>query len=1064
MRSRGLLLVAIAIVGGLAVWWAQQAGAPSAPTPAETDDEHTLIGRPGLAADRPKPKPVTVDAVPAPVREKGPCVIRGKVLHDGKPVVANVQLRTLDGVMTDMRSLMQPVFGTRPPLAETQSEDDGTFRFDDLPAGSYRVRAHADGVVAWQRVFCNAARARTPVTLYLYGGDETLNARAQYADGRPFRGLVSIGLAGAARGGWMPEVATDATGQFRVDGLKPGKATVNFILPATFRSGVSVTLPLEKDHVFVVDEGLTWFAGRVIADDTEEPIASARLAYDAQVDGRRYTSQTTSDDQGAFKLFMPGRQARLWVEKEGFEKLQASTKKDDEGEIVFRLKRRGVVAGRVVRKSDGTPVAGVAVHASGWYTFGLKSPLDVSAEDGSYQGEVGPGRGTLYALGNGWLSEGLSLMKDRSINPLLLELAQGASASRDLVVVRAATIEGVVRDAAGAVVQGAVVAAELPFSTWRGFRHQYVGEENQHATDDEGRFRLVNLVPGFPYHVVARTPEGLPGQNEPPPLASGETRQIEIVVPAERWLPIRVVEKGSGTPVEGATVNARQKGHAASGTTDADGRLRLGPLLPAPLTVSAFHHDFLRPHGFPMQARGDSVADPGASPDTHVMELERGGFFEGSIYTVDGTLHEGDMLGIYAVDGPVKGLGLSGLFPIQGKPFRVGPVPAGTYDLVLVRPAGGHQYRQICRWTAETGDKDLVLRIDPALEEGDEQVTYLDVTGPDGKPAMGFVRVLTKQGVIQNGPFLQMGRFEIRRVPQGTPVWIEIRSVADSARNPLPDILHGPVVLEPGSFPLELKAGTPITGIVRAPDGTPLSGILVTQIATLPDDVAALRSNFASPSRRTDAQGRFSLPGMASTVVLLVDAPANLGLPAPVRVEPSRREVEIRLASGVDYDVRVTDPDGAKLAGVRVTASLAHGTTKRLAVTNADGVATLHGLVPEAVYGLQVGAPPGRSDLCEDLQPRWVAAATTVTLPAGRHVEGLVMDGKSYLPHGTVFWKDPRGVWRREAADMQGKFRITVPTGPVVLVGAPNQCGDRAGGGPAVTVDGNTKAVRLPIR
>jgi len=1051
-----------------ATWWLLSGRERAGDDTLVDTTQGAHAGRPTLHGQAPAAAPMSSGA-PVAARAR-PGAITGKVWRGSRPAQARVEVRDLGGANLDTLSLTRPFFAAGPALAATLAAEDGTFLVVDLPLGNYQVRALAeDGAVGWARAFCHAGTPVAECHVRLVEGSEVIEARATYADGRPFRGQVSA--MGGVGGGFdhLPEVETDAEGGFRIPGLPTGAFQLRFFVAGDFASWFTdLEAPMATGRVFVVDEGLTSLVGRVVADDSEAPISAASIVYDTGRTGpRRYSARTESAPDGSFLLTLPASHASIEVRAPGFATIQAQV---DAGQpLLLRMERVGHVRGRVVSKADGTPVAGVPVHAWNWHTYDVRSPLDVSDAEGRFESDIGPGEGLVYAFGAGWVSAGLSQMTDRGVTPGLVKVGQGETAEVVVEVVPAGHVDGVVLQAMGEPLAGVTVGLELP-ERWRGFNPRWTpGGEGTAVTAADGRFGIGQLVPGFTYTAVTRPTAGIPGRSRSFTAASGETSHVEILIPDERWLTVRVIDKATGQPIAGVRVNATQRPrHAAGGETAADGTLRLGPLLPAPLQLHVRHADYLAPSGAGSgpYAQALQLPDPGPAPEVFVVELEAGGFLTGVVLGADGEPVTTGYLGVFQVGEPAgRSLGLCGLMQMR-KPgaFRLGPVPTGSYDLVLVERAESLRHKQISRWTVRTGEPDLRLVVDPSLTEKDEDQILFRVLGPDGKPASGHARVYGPTRTFVNTEWVREGRLVVTGAAPGTVAWVEIGGPKDADGKPLGGVVHGPVKLEPGVHEIRLAAAPEIRGRVLGPDGGPVVGLLVQAVLVLPADVATVPSTFAVPAVRTDEAGRYTLAGGAAGTQLVLEVPARYALLPPVSVPPTGGDLEIRLVEGRTFEVLVRAEDGAPLAGAAVRASFLPTPPDRRATSDERGVARLSGLGAGTTYTLDVEPPQGRTDLAAETIDAWAAAATTVTLPAGRVVEGRVLRGTAPAGWASVWWKDRRGRWRRTQADNGGRFRFTAAAGGVVSIAAgPAAATRREAAGTALDVEPGANDVVLQL-
>ncbi len=121
----------------------------------------------------------------------------------------------------------------------------------------------------------------------------------------------------------------------------------------------------------------------------------------------------------------------------------------------------------------------------------------------------------------------------------------------------AASIAGRVADAAGRGIGGAGVMVTPPPS--RSSLPARPFARNEVVTDGEGRYLLEEVVAGAPLEVDVTVGMRRVPQVAVPPLAAGETKVVDFVLPlAERWS-CRIVDE-AGNPVAGAEVVAKPVG------------------------------------------------------------------------------------------------------------------------------------------------------------------------------------------------------------------------------------------------------------------------------------------------------------------------------------------------------------------------------------------------------------------------------------------------------------------------------------------------------------------------
>ncbi|MBL8898981.1 MAG: sigma-70 family RNA polymerase sigma factor [Planctomycetes bacterium] len=106
-------------------------------------------------------------------------------------------------------------------IARQRADDSGTFAFENLPDGRYRLEVRADGCEPAQRIFDIEAGAAEPLALRLELG-AALEGVVRDAAGAPVEGALAFAL---TRAGDAP-VRTDAEGRFRFRELGAGAIEV----------------------------------------------------------------------------------------------------------------------------------------------------------------------------------------------------------------------------------------------------------------------------------------------------------------------------------------------------------------------------------------------------------------------------------------------------------------------------------------------------------------------------------------------------------------------------------------------------------------------------------------------------------------------------------------------------------------------------------------------------------------------------------------------------------------------------------------------------------------------
>ncbi|WAS88479.1 MULTISPECIES: carboxypeptidase-like regulatory domain-containing protein [unclassified Corallococcus] len=363
--------------------------------------------------------------------------------HDHSPG----RMRPGDCCFLEMASeyarLVEAREGEAPVLAQTVTEDDGTFVLEGLPTGAVTLWALGDTGAAVQ--------PDIPA-----GGD---NVTLTLEDGVSFSGTVVEALTRAplpgARvtliheaGSRFFDALADARGRFRVGPLPPGRylrvASAQGCQTKAFRENVwldvdvDVTLALRRQHrlegVVLTPEGLPASGLDVHLTPSEEEGA---------------TTTMRSDEQGRFVFEdVPAIPHELWTREDTAHAQASGT---PPGKVVLRMMRFGFMEG-TVRDEQHRPLAGVRVRAQGHPPGDLPDPEVLTDEAGRYR--LGP-------LMNH--SVDLFVQREHYLDRReKIRLGADHPGPWDFTLMRAMLLEGQVVDPRGLPLAGAQVRLDLP--------------------------------------------------------------------------------------------------------------------------------------------------------------------------------------------------------------------------------------------------------------------------------------------------------------------------------------------------------------------------------------------------------------------------------------------------------------------------------------------------------------------------------------------------------------------------------------------------------------------------
>jgi 5-hydroxyisourate hydrolase-like protein (transthyretin family) len=1012
---------------------------------------------------------------------RGEGAIVGTVLRDGAPVAARIAIHVTHvgaGYAPFGRgelALLDLAFGLRPDAASgsVPAGEDGRFAIADLGAGAFRLVAEtADGATGATFALLPVEGARIEVSISVVGGGESLRGRVVWADGRPFRGslrVIPIQIDGRNQFPNMPEgrvVRADAEGRFVATGLSAGPVTVTAYVEEHLVVTGAATLPHDGEYVLTLDAGLVRVVGRVLREGDDAPIPGASVtAVGRSSSQHSVMSRASTGADGRFEVSAPeGTGARLLAIATGFASTAVPAPPAASAEpLVIRLSRGATVTGRVTRDADGDPVAGLTVTATALgsraadHIASVPEPSTTDA-DGRYTiTGASPGEAMVVASGQGHVTKGLEQASREGFNPLAVTLTDGQATTVDLVVTAGARIEGVVLDAGGAPVVGAIVDSR-PRSDGLG----QLAAAAPVATDKEGRFVIDGNVPGLACFLTAEAPGRTTVRAGPVTPVAGTTTTIEVRFAAARFIDVTVVDDAAGTPIAGARLKPRSWGgskfaEVATFTTSSDGRIRVGPMPAGEQRIK------VGAPGYP-----ESELTVRESETSLVVRLKAGRDIAGRVTFADGTPAAG--VTVTREDArmpdPSARTGADGTFLLRSVPAQPVTLRARTSKDGTVHEA---------MVSVEAGTRDVVLRLAPQENEARAGRVVVCVLDPAGKP-VPRARAMWRTKTGSSGTGVTDGRVEWNRTTSpDAEATIEVWGARSADGRPLP---LGPALVRVPFGATELEVRLPaelvVSGTVHAPDGAPVRGILVQAQPVAEGESRWERWGNDAPQARTDDVGTFRLGGLgAEEYDLTFVVPPTYAPVTAVRVRGGDRDVDVRLKAGLTVSVTVHDVDGKPVPDATVS-----GRPRRTgdalrslkvvrdtsATTGVDGVARLSGIDADVTYTLHVAAKS------EDLSPvtldSWTPRDETVTLPRVWIVSGVVRDQAGRpVANAEVMRRVGDDGWNGIGTDEQGRFKLTgLPQGNVVLrakvQGLRRVDGDTTGD---VTVPAGTKDIVLTV-
>ncbi|QDU66905.1 carboxypeptidase regulatory-like domain-containing protein [Engelhardtia mirabilis] len=809
---------------------------------------------------------------------------------------------------------------------------------------------------------------------------------------------------------------TGADGSFTLGGVPPGEVDVVAWAPGHLplhRAGVAVA-PGGSADVGELRLGTgPILRGRVV-DTAGQPIPDVRLRWD-MVDWRSLDLDfsfapflyqaldeflfPTTDADGRFEAGpFAGRPAyELWLLATGFgwERYRWDPAREA-GEVEIVLTRGGAVEGIVIDSERAKPVTSFTIESSLRVEEAFDAPSPLNPFSGGAEVEHPEGRFRLDGLLPGPRSIVVSAEGYRAERISDLAIVEGETLKGVIVKLKPGlSLTGTVVDAQGQPVGGAVV---VPFDdrgrALSGPRREaledtpleFLDELRRRApvdiatglgvfasgsdlTDAAGRFELTGLAPGT-VEVTAVHRDHAPSSAELVVLVEGEEApDLTLELRLGSTIEGRVTDLRGG-PVPGAVVLAARAPNRGSGgrtgvyqsTTDAGGDYRMDNVVAGSYFVALTRGDealdpmsFLSSLGFDLvtvptegTVRLDLVDRSAAA--TRVYGVVRGG---GQAVSGGGLLafdFDGDNL--LGLDVKITRVGADGAYEFPG-------LAPGTYRFLY---QSGRNESALEVEVPELPEVRLDVDLPSGRIEGKvvdartgDPLERFEVTARRERSSQGqglLGGLLARQSSDENDYTDAEGAFAFDDLEPGT--WTLVARPSRWTRPSGSFAPSEPLVVELGDgrtesgLRIELDAGASLEGWVVDEYGAPVPGADVT-VVPRGDGSFDLRVT------ETDAQGRFTLSGLAAGLVDLVAEVADL---APARLEnvtvgpePTGR-IEIVVTRGTELRVRAL-VDGAPAPGAvgrvervgsnpaerqRVAESLFRGVVDGRGVAGTDGV------------------------------------------------------------------------------------------------------------------------------
>ena len=596
MTRRRIALVGIlAVLLGIAVWLGGRAlrgggaGGPSAvdgPHTSPVDRARALRARPGT-------------------RDVGTFRLEGQVIdRDDRPVAgASVGI------------------DTKPPRV-IETEADGSFVFEGIPGGIYRVGASKDDLRA-DAVSVRVGPTTEPLTLRLRRGNALL-VRVQDDDGAPIAG------ARVYRHGIIErDQRTGADGTTLLRGLSAAWERVMIEAEGFAPGWIGTPMPkrseLPIERVVILRRGAP--VRGVVLDPDGAPIEGARIAI-----GQSELHVVSAAD-GSWEMMVSAGSRTFVATADGYaagssgpHELDGLTPMDG---VVLELGRGLVVHGMVVDE-DGAPAGGAKVACAIGYT----SRHVWADEDGRF---------ALTGLRDG-VHAIAAFDGERGSEVVRVEAAEQTSDLR-LVVVDT-IIRGVVVDEADEPVAGVEIWA------MGGDVGSMIDGDDHATTSSSGEFVIGPLVPGR-YRLTPAYPGGHATRLFSPEVeARTGDRDVRVVLPSAGGVRGRVTRAGRVVPSFVVAVDdfKRPDYRNAEVFANPDGAFEIGPLAPGT------YHLAIAGDGFPRHTLWKLRVETGQMLDLGAIDVPDGRTVRGRVVMSTGQ----PVAGAHVEAGPDLDRGLPG--------------------------------------------------------------------------------------------------------------------------------------------------------------------------------------------------------------------------------------------------------------------------------------------------------------------------------------------------------------------------------------------------------------------
>jgi len=737
-------------------------------------------------------------------------------------------------------------------LASARSTDaQGRARLASRPGG-YLVAVRAPGYgLVLRDVVRPYGEARTLLRLSLEPG-QTLTGRTVEAGTKDPLPLVELTLTAYGRDeqeAWQNVeapaeeriyAASDARGDFRVEGLAPGSymleaKAVGHVRAVQRRVRVPAAGPLTVElQAAGVIEGF-------VVDAQGRPASGAEVHV-----GGRVPEVVTTGAGGGFSVEVdPGSHivsAKRGSEAGGLATPVIVSAGKTVRDLRIQLGQSATMEGRVVARSTGAPIEGARVDVSPYGNSGDSGRAVTDATGAFSVGDLAPGSYDLVVSAQGYAE----------LTRRALTVGAGERFPLELQLAGTGAVEGYVRDSAGQPVVGAQVASN---NRWGGT----LGSTPMEArADAEGHYRLEGL-PAGPLGLTARRDGATIGVQHLVEVVEDSTVTRDFTLEEPGTVEGKVIAAHGSLPTEPLVVLAYPRESTAQVPTD---------FRPIEVSPSGTFRMTLQPGTYQLrvalserwpfgniETKWVNVKGGATVPVEVIWEAdsrEQDGL-QGTVLEPDGTPSPEAFVSLLPEEAP-EGARMNAPTDAQGRfSFSLSEEEASTPGRFKLIARNGGRLGELRG--VKPGERSLVVKLQPA-----EVVRGRVLRASSGEPVKGFTLFIESQDLrsfMMDHDTLQFpgDRFELRQVP-AEPVRLTARTKEG---------LGGSVVVTPGSAASEVEIPLKGTATVRgrvmdAATLKPLPGAILFVREDRPVD----------PDNATDSEGRFTLEGVGVGARVLI--------------------------------------------------------------------------------------------------------------------------------------------------------------------------------------------------